>query len=50
MATERSQVRIYQDGSEGWQYPADIAAKLGWNAKALQVRALPKTATAPSGN
>jgi dienelactone hydrolase len=39
MAAERSQVRIYQDGKEGWQYPADIVAKLGWGEKALQIRA-----------
>ena len=41
LAAERSQVRIYQDGSEGWEYPAAVAAVLGWD-KALQVRALPK--------
>jgi hypothetical protein len=34
-------VRIYQDTSDGWEYPAEVAQALGWE-KALQVRALPK--------
>lgn len=41
LAAERSQVRIYQDGAEGWDYPSEVARTLGWE-KALQVRALPK--------
>ena len=41
LAAERSQVRIYQDASDGWEYPAEVAKTLGLE-KALQVRALPK--------
>ncbi len=40
LAAERSQVRIYQQDSEGWEYPAAAAKTLGWE-KALQVRTLP---------
>jgi hypothetical protein len=41
MAAERSQVRIYQDAADGWEYPAAVAKSLGWD-KGLQVRAPPK--------
>jgi hypothetical protein len=40
LAAERSQVRIYQDTSDGWEYPVEVSKALGWE-KALQVRALP---------
>ncbi|MFP6613642.1 MAG: prolyl oligopeptidase family serine peptidase [Pirellulales bacterium] len=38
MAVERSQVVIYQQGKEGWKYPAAIARQLGWKEKQLQLR------------
>jgi hypothetical protein len=44
MAAERSQVRIYQDGSDGWQYPAEVATKLGWGDKALLIRPVTQSA------
>ena len=44
MAAERSQVRLYQNDKEGWQYPADVAARLGWSEKSLQIRAIPEAA------
>jgi dienelactone hydrolase len=41
MAAERSKVRIYQQDPAGWEYPAQVAQKLGWEADRLQVRKLP---------
>jgi hypothetical protein len=41
LAAEYSQVRIYQADPTGWEYPAGVATALGWDAKQLQVRALP---------
>ncbi|MEE2707382.1 MAG: prolyl oligopeptidase family serine peptidase [Planctomycetota bacterium] len=38
MAAERSRVVIYQQGKEGWKYPAAIARQLGWKEKQLQLR------------
>jgi dienelactone hydrolase len=38
MAAERSRVVIYQDGSEGWQYPTVVIEKFGWGKKRLQIR------------
>ncbi|MFO0906078.1 MAG: prolyl oligopeptidase family serine peptidase [Pirellulales bacterium] len=43
MAAERSSVVLYQeDPNQGWQYARDAAARLSWDAKKLQFRALPK--------
>jgi cephalosporin-C deacetylase-like acetyl esterase len=39
MAAERSQVRIAQTDSEGWEYPVSVARKLGWKPEQVQVRA-----------
>ena len=42
MAAERTRVILYQDDpAAGWQYPRDVAAKLGWDAKQLQFRKKP---------
>ncbi|MBM80138.1 MAG: hypothetical protein CMJ78_06040 [Planctomycetaceae bacterium] len=38
MATERSKVRIYQNGTKGWSFAQDAAKKLDWPEKQLQVR------------
>ena len=45
MAAERSQVRIYQENQDGWAYPQDVAKKLGWPEKQVEVRAVPQGAT-----
>jgi dienelactone hydrolase len=37
---ERTEVRIYQKERTGWEYPAEVAFKLGWNGKQFQVRSL----------
>jgi dienelactone hydrolase len=44
IAAERSQVRIYDAEATVWEYPAAVAVGLGWDAKQLQVRALPMPA------
>lgn len=53
MAAERSQIRLYEDapadgpaaardaGKELWAYPQEVAKKLGWDAKRIQVRKTP---------
>lgn len=38
MVAERSQVRIYDDEANAWNYPQSVAQKLSWNAKQLQIR------------
>jgi dienelactone hydrolase len=42
LASERSQVRIYQDQKGGWEYSQAVAKEMSWDAKQLQVRVLPK--------
>ncbi len=42
MATERSNVVIHQDDKFGWEYPQQVATKLGWEKDRLQIRAVPK--------
>jgi dienelactone hydrolase len=42
MAAERSQVRIYQEKQDGWEYAAEVAKKLGLPDDRVQVRAAPK--------
>jgi dienelactone hydrolase len=42
MAAERSKVVLYQDDDAGWEYPQAVAAKLGWDAKQIQIRRKPK--------
>jgi dienelactone hydrolase len=44
MAAERSQVVLYQEEPAGWEYPAAVRDKLGWNPKQLQLRSLPSKA------
>ncbi len=40
MAAERSKVVIYQPDDKGWEYPSEVAEKLGWE-KSLQLRKPP---------
>lgn len=40
MAAERSQVRIYLKEAGGWEYPGDVAKRLEWDEKQIQVRVL----------
>ena len=42
MAAERSQVRIYQDDTKGWDYPQQVAKTLGWDKNQFQVRNVSK--------
>jgi hypothetical protein len=37
MAAEQSRVRLYQKNGSGWQFPEDVAKKLGWSQKQFQV-------------
>lgn len=37
LALENSQVIIYQENEQGWDYPASVSKKLNWNNK-LQIR------------
>lgn len=53
LAAERSQIRLYEDApadgpaaargaaEEAWAYPQEVAKKLGWDAKRIQVRKRP---------
>ena len=41
MATERSQVRLYQSSKTGWEYPLAVSEKLGWEKKRIQIRVIP---------
>jgi cephalosporin-C deacetylase-like acetyl esterase len=38
MAAERSQVRLYQEDSSGWQFPQDVAESLDWPNDKFQIR------------
>ncbi len=40
MVAERSQVVLYQDEPDGWQYPAAVIKRLGWDTQRLQIRKL----------
>ncbi|MBW3600070.1 MAG: acetylxylan esterase [Planctomycetes bacterium] len=42
MAAENSQVVIYQEGEDGWEWPAAVIEKLGWGEKRLQLRRPPQ--------
>lgn len=42
LAAERSKVRLYQAEKNGWEYPAAVGQKLGWDPKQIEVRELPK--------
>ena len=41
LAAEKSKIRMYQDGTEGWEYPQAVAEKLGWDKKQLEIRKIP---------
>ena len=43
MAAERSQVILYQDDDQGWDFPTNTARQLGWNQKQFQLRKPPAT-------
>jgi dienelactone hydrolase len=38
LAAERSQVKIYQEGAAGWEYPQAVARTLGWDPKRVELR------------
>jgi hypothetical protein len=38
MAAENSRVVIYQEDEKGWEWPAAVIEKLGWDKKQLQIR------------
>jgi hypothetical protein len=38
MAAGRSQVVLYHDDAQAWQYPQQVAATLGWDKKHFQIR------------
>jgi cephalosporin-C deacetylase-like acetyl esterase len=40
IVAERTEVHVYQKERTGWEYPAEIAFKLGWDGKQFQVRSL----------
>lgn len=44
LAAERSQVRIYQEGEGGWDYPLAVAAALHWDAGQIQIREVSQAA------
>jgi hypothetical protein len=39
MAAERTHVEIREKEQGGWEYPREIAAKMGWGDDRVQVRA-----------
>jgi dienelactone hydrolase len=41
LAAERSKVRIYDKEQSGWEYPMEVARKLKWDPKQIQLRAVP---------
>lgn len=41
MAAEKTKVRLYDDNPEAWQYPLELARKLGWDEKQIAVRQPP---------
>jgi cephalosporin-C deacetylase-like acetyl esterase len=49
MAAERSKVRIYQDGSEGWTFAQEATKKQGWPEGRIELRAAPDSAAPPAG-
>jgi hypothetical protein len=42
MAAEKSQVVLYGQPADAWEYPREVASRLKWDAKQLQFRELPK--------
>ena len=43
MAAERCNVVIHQDDTSGWEYPQQVASKLGWEKGRFQIRAVLQT-------
>ncbi len=42
MAAENSRVVLYQDEKMGWDFPSQVAEKLDWGKKQIQIRTPPK--------
>jgi len=42
MAASRAKIRMYQKDQSGWEYPQQVAEKLGWDQKQIQLREPPK--------
>jgi len=42
LALERSAVRLYQPLTDDWQYPRDVAGRLGWPEARFQIRQPPQ--------
>jgi hypothetical protein len=38
MATERARIVIWEKEQGGWEYPREVAAKLGWGDDRVEVR------------
>ncbi|MDT8303475.1 MAG: alpha/beta hydrolase family protein [Sedimentisphaerales bacterium] len=47
MAAERSQVRLIQESSSGWQFPQAVAENLGWPDEKFQIRLVSKNNSEP---
>lgn len=45
LAAERSRVVLYGQTPDAWRYPQQVVEKLGWDAKQLQLRPLPASAS-----
>jgi hypothetical protein len=46
LAAERSQIVLYQEGNDGWEFPRTVAERLGWE-KRFQIRQPPNAKTGP---
>lgn len=44
MATENTQVRLYDRNADAWQYPLEVSRQLHWPEKQIAVRKPPETA------
>ncbi len=49
MAAENSQVRIYQKGKTGWEFPQEVAKTLEWDPQQIQIREIPQPKPETSG-
>jgi dienelactone hydrolase len=45
MAAERSQVRLFEQERNGWEYPIAVSQRLGWNVKQFIVEPSPSTSS-----
>lgn len=41
IVAEKTKVVLYQDETTGWEFPQQVAQKLGWDAKQIQLRKKP---------